>query len=229
MLSDKLGSASVVASVPVEKPAPKKSDIKLAEFLINFWDYDKSEALQRSFAKGKKLSRMHTDAMKGLAKNHWLPYFGPDKLVEDLEQDELDDFFFYLYTVKKLSGYTLEDKNYNELHTVKDYMVFTDHENISEMINIIDMTTKFRVPNCVIDGQRILFIDPKLEGHVVFLNYNAYFIEETLSADLKEVIVKLFLLKKKDFIKQVNHDDETEFELPQDIQSVINLYRRKCL
>ena len=38
----------------VEKPAPKKSDIKLAEFLINFWDYDKSEALQRSFAKGKK-------------------------------------------------------------------------------------------------------------------------------------------------------------------------------
>ena len=94
-------------SVPVEKTAPKKSGIKLAEFLINFWDYDKSEALQRSFAKGKKLSRMHTDAMKGLAKNHWLPYFGPDKLVEDLEQDELDDFFFYLYTVKKLSGSTV--------------------------------------------------------------------------------------------------------------------------
>lgn len=119
MLSDKLGSAAVVASAPlstpvqtvapvsVEKPAPKKSDIKLAEFLINFWDYDKSEALQRSFAKGKKLSRMHTDAMKGLAKNHWLPYFGPDKLVEDLEQDELDDFFFYLYTVKGLSGSTV--------------------------------------------------------------------------------------------------------------------------
>ena len=56
-------------------------------------------------------------------------------------------------------------------------MVFTDHENISEMINIIDMTTKLRVPNCVIDGQRILFIDPKLEGHVVFLNYNAGFTE----------------------------------------------------
>ena len=108
-------------------------------------------------------------------------------------------------------------------------MVFTDHENISEMINIIDMTTKLRVPNCVIDGQRILFIDPKLEGHVVFLNYNAGFTEETLPADLKEVIVKLFLLKKKVFIKQTNLDDETGFELPQDIQSVINLYRRKCL
>lgn len=116
MLSQKMGMsfsaplstpAQTVAPVSVEKTAPKKSDIKLAEFLINFWDYDKSEALQRSFAKGKKLSRMHTDAMKGLAKNHWLPYFGPDKLVEDLEQDELDDFFFYLYTVKKLSGSTV--------------------------------------------------------------------------------------------------------------------------
>ena len=38
-------------SSSVEKPASKKSDIKLCEFLINFWDYDKSDALQRSFAR----------------------------------------------------------------------------------------------------------------------------------------------------------------------------------
>ena len=148
--------------------------------------------------------------------------------AEEIETDSLI-FEATISYIEKLIGYTLEDKNYNELHTVKDCMVFTDHENISEMINIIDMTTKLRVPNCVIDGQRILFIDPKLEGHVVFLNYNAGFTEETLPADLKEVIVKLFLLKKKVFIKQTNLDDETGFELPQDIQSVINLYRRKCL
>lgn len=148
--------------------------------------------------------------------------------AEEIETDSLI-FAATISYIEKLLGYTLEDKNYNELHTVKDCMVFTDHKNISEMINIIDMTTKLRVPNCVIDGQRILFIDPKLEGHVVFLNYNAGFTEETLPADLKEVIVKLFLLKKKDFIKQTNLDNETGFELPQDIQSVINLYRRKSL
>ena len=123
--------------------------------------------------------------------------------AEEIETDSLI-FEATISYIEKLIGYTLEDKNYNELHTVKDCMVFTDHKNISEMINIIDMTTKLRVPNCVIDGQRILFIDPKLEGHVVFLN-------------------------KKDFIKQTNLDDETEFELPHNIQSVINLYRRKCL
>ena len=160
------------------------------------------------------------------------PFEELQKILE-LKADEIDtDLLIFNATlsyVENLLGYQLSDKNYNELHTVKDCMVFTDHENISEMINIIDMTTKLRVPNCVIDGQRILFIDPKLEGHVVFLNYNAGFTEETLPADLKEIIVKLFLLKKKDFIKKVNHDEETGFELPQDIQSVINLYRRKCL
>ena len=97
------------------------------------------------------------------------------------------------------------------------------------MINIIDMNTKLRVPNCVIDGRTIHFIDPKLEGHVVFLNYNAGFTEETFPADLKEVIIKLFLLKKNEFIKQQNHEDECCFEIPKDIQNIIELYRRKCL
>ena len=36
-------------------------------------------------------------------------------------------------------------------------------------------------------------------------------------------------VKKKEFIKQVNHEEETTFEIPQDIQAVINIYRRKSL
>lgn len=76
-------------------------------------------------------------------------------------------------------------------------MVFTEQNHITGMINIIDMTTKLRVPNCVIDGRRILFIDPKLEGHALFLNYNIGFLPETFPADLKEAIVKLFLFKKE--------------------------------
>ena len=97
------------------------------------------------------------------------------------------------------------------------------------MINIIDMNTKQRVPNCVIDGQRIILLDPKLEGHVLFLNYNAGFLEDTLPADLKEAIIKLFVLKKKEFLKLQNEPETTAFEIPADIQSVINLYRRKSL
>lgn len=153
--------------------------------------------------------------------------------ILELKADEIDtDLLIFNATIsylENLLGYQLADKNYNELQTVKDCQVFTDHEHISEMINIIDMTTKIRVPNCVIDGRRIIFIDPKLEGHVVFLNYNAGFNEDTLPADLKEVIVKLFLLKKKEFIKQINHEEETGFELPTDIQNIIHINRRKSL
>lgn len=153
--------------------------------------------------------------------------------ILELKADEIEtDILIFNATlsyVENLLGYQLADKNYNELQTVKDCQVFTDHEHISEMINIIDMNTKFRVPHCVIDGRRILFIDTKLEGHVVFLNYNAGFTATTLPADLKEVIVKLFLLKKAEFIKQINNEAENSFEIPDSIQKIIDIYRRKTL
>ena len=154
------------------------------------------------------------------------------KLLE-LNADEIDtDILIFNATltfIEKLLGYSLEDKNYNELQTVKDCMVFTEQEHITEMVNIIDMNTKLRVPHCVIDGRRILFIDTSLEGHVVFLNYNAGFLPLTFPTDLKEAIVKLFILKKKDFLKKQNEPENSTFEIPTDIQSVINIYRRKCL
>ena len=40
---------------------------------------------------------------------------------------------------------------------------------------------------------------------------------------------KFFIKNVSAFIKKVNHDGETGFELSQDIQTVINLYRRKSL
>lgn len=153
--------------------------------------------------------------------------------ILELKADEIDtDILIFNATlsyVEKLLDYPLEDRNYNEIQTVKDCMVFTEHEHITEMINIIDMITKLRVPNCVIDGRRILFIDPKLEGHVVFLNYNAGFLPETFPADLKEAIVKLFLFKKIEFLHQTNNEDIQLSEIPQDVQNIIYIYRRKSL
>lgn len=160
------------------------------------------------------------------------PFEELQKILE-LNADEIDTdcliFNATLSFVEKNLGFNIEEKNYNELQTIRDCKVYTEQDHITEMVNIIDMNTKERVPNCVIDGRTIYFIDPKLEGHVVFLNYNAGYTADTLPSDLKEAIIKLYLLKKKEFIKQKNNDDETSFEMPQNIQSVINLYRRKTL
>ena len=160
------------------------------------------------------------------------PFEELQKILE-LNANEIDtDILIFNATlsfVEKNLGFNIEDKNYNEIQTIRDCKVYTEQEHITEMVNIIDMNTKERVPNCVIDGRTIYFIDPKLEGHVVFLNYNAGYTADTLPSDLKEAIIKLYLLKKKEFIKQKNNDDETSFEMPQNIQSVIKLYRRKTL
>ena len=163
---------------------------------------------------------------------HPFPFEELQKILELKDTDiEIDELIFKstISYIEKLLDYPLEDHNYNELNTIKDLMVFTKYDNITEMVNIQDMTTKQRVPNCVIDGRKIHFIDPKLEGHVVFLNYNAGFLAETFPADLKEAIIKLFLLKKKEFIKQQNNEENSTFEIPMDIQHIINLYKRKSL
>ena len=160
------------------------------------------------------------------------PFEELQKILE-LKDTELitDELIFnsVMTTLEKTLGYPLEDKNYNEIQTVKDCQVFTNYDNITEMINIIDMNTKLHVPNCVIDGRRIIFIDPKLEGHVVFLNYNAGFLPETFPADLKEAVIKMFLIKRKDFYKSVNHEEIENTELSPDVQKIIHSYKRKWL
>ena len=127
-------------------------------------------------------------------------------------------------------GYKLEDRNYNEIQTIKNMEAYLNQNQITEMINIIDMNTKERIPNCVIDGQRIIFLHHQYEGHVAFFNYNAGFTPETLPADLKEAIIKLFILKKKEMMLEANNcETDNNFEIPKSITRVINTYRRKTL
>ena len=160
------------------------------------------------------------------------PFEELQKILE-LKDTELitDELIFnsVMTNLERELDYPLEDRNYNEIQTVKDCQVFTNYDNITEMINIIDMNTKLRVPNCVIDGRRIIFIDPKLEGHVVFLNYNAGFLPETFPADLKEAVIKMFLIKRKDFYKNLNHEEIQNTEQPPDVQKIIHSYKRKSL
>ena len=147
----------------------------------------------------------------------------------ELATDELI-FNATLTLVENILGFELKDKNYNELQTVLDSKVFTKQDNITEMVNIIDMNTKQKVPNCVIKGRTIFFISPEYEGHVVFLNYNAGFTSDTLPADLKEALIKIFLIKKSDFYKKINYEtNDSEITIPRDIQNVLDIYKRKSL
>ena len=160
------------------------------------------------------------------------PFEELQKILELKETELMTDELIFnsvLTSLEKELGYSLEDRNYNELQTVRDCKVYTNQDNITEMVNIIDMNTKLRVPNCVIDGRRIFLLDTKLEGHVLFLNYNAGFLPETFPADLKEAVIKMFILKKKDFIKNLNNEENVSLEIPTDVQKIIHSYKRKSL
>lgn len=135
-------------------------------------------------------------------------------------------------TFEKIIGYTLHEKNYNEIQTVRDCKIYIDRVNIAEMVSIIDMDTSEKITNCVIDNERkaVFFLSTKYDGHVIFLNYNAGFTKETLPEDLKEAVIKLFIFKRNDLLNKVNNNEtETDGIIPQNIQTVFELYRRKWL
>ena len=104
-----------VPSAPIqepEKPVTSKKQlnnerIKLCEYLDYFWNYDKSEFIARYIAHGNHITKGHTKNMQSLVKNYWLPYFGEDTYVDELDKVMLDDFFFYLYREKNLAGATV--------------------------------------------------------------------------------------------------------------------------
>lgn len=163
---------------------------------------------------------------------HPFPFEELQKILELKDTElEIDELLFKstISYVEKLLDFPFEDHNYNELQTVKDLKVFTKYDNITEMVNITDMNTKERVPNCIIDGRTIFLLSTEYEGHVLFLNYNAGFTPETMPAELKEAIIKLFLLKKKEFIKQQNNEDDSCYEMPVEIKNTIDAYKRKWL
>jgi len=160
------------------------------------------------------------------------PFEELQKILE-LKDTELitDELIFnsVMTNLERELGFGFEDKNYNEIQTVRDCKVYTNYDNITEMVNIIDMNTKERIPNCVIDGRTIFFLSTQYEEHVVFLNYNAGFLPEAFPADLKEAVIKMFLIKKKEFIKNINHEETEMTELPLDVQKIIHSYKRKSL
>lgn len=103
----------VVKKQPVTKTAaaehfePAGEKIPLCDFLDNFWDYDKSEFIERTLAYGHSMSRKHAFNQRSFVRNYWRPYWGDDTCIEDLTKPELDDFFFYLYREVGLKGETV--------------------------------------------------------------------------------------------------------------------------
>lgn len=153
--------------------------------------------------------------------------------AQDKTTDELSFNTAYSF-MEKYIYYNLKNKTYNEIQTVTDNKAYANEINISKMISIIDMTTKQKIKNYIIDSgnKAILFLTCEYNKHVIYITYKAGFTNKTFPDELKQAVIKLFLNEKKNLQNKINYIEETENKvetLPQDIKSILDTYSKKRL
>lgn len=97
----------VVKTENVEKINKESGRTPLINYMLSFWDYEKSQFVQEEIALGHKVTKSHCIEMQGVTKRYWDQYFGNEATAEDLNQEILEEFFFYLRNEMQLSGATV--------------------------------------------------------------------------------------------------------------------------
>ena len=82
-------------------------NMKLCEFLVNFWTPEKSEYIQNKRAHKKPIGDYHCKEMRGMVNRYWLPFFGEDFTVGELTEQYLEDFLQELANFRCLKGATI--------------------------------------------------------------------------------------------------------------------------
>lgn len=94
------------SSVPA-LPEKLQESNGLCKYLEDFWDYDNSRFLKEQIALGKTMTQKHCKEMFQIVSRHWRPYFGDTITTNDLDSEDLMDFFFFLHFEKGLAGGTV--------------------------------------------------------------------------------------------------------------------------
>lgn len=84
--------------------AGDKNDVPLADYLLNFWTWEKSEYVQEKLRRGKTIGKMHVLKNFYHVKKYWIPYF-KDISLGALTRRNLKDFVTYLQNLD-VSGST---------------------------------------------------------------------------------------------------------------------------
>jgi integrase len=73
--------------------------MRFADFLMEFWDWDKSPYIQEKLRQEHSIHRRYVRQMRGTAGKYWLPFFSSELLGDMLPRD-LDRFAGYLAGLK---------------------------------------------------------------------------------------------------------------------------------
>ena len=82
-------------------------NLKLCDFLKNFWTPEKSEYIQNKRAHKKSIGDYHCKEMFNMVERYWKPFFGDDFTVGELTEQYLEDFLQELANFRHLKGATI--------------------------------------------------------------------------------------------------------------------------
>lgn len=89
------------------KNSQRIDDKKLYEWLNDFWISEKSRYVQERRAHDMPCTERHCYEMRGIINRYWLPFFGNETTVGEIDFDALEDFFMHLKIERGLSGATV--------------------------------------------------------------------------------------------------------------------------
>jgi integrase len=75
-------------------PETKKA-IPFSEYLLNFWDWDKSEYIREKLRKSHGIHRRYTIEMLNNVRRYWVPYF-KDKMMGDITRKDINNMMNHL-------------------------------------------------------------------------------------------------------------------------------------
>lgn len=79
--------------------AGDKNDVPLADYLLNFWTWEKSEYIKEKLRREKSIGRARAKDCWRCVKNYWIPFF-KDKLLGELTKQDLREFLSYIQTLE---------------------------------------------------------------------------------------------------------------------------------
>lgn len=115
LLNEKFGlqNGGVVPQIKVSAPALTTinentgNEIKLIDYLLNFWNYEKSEYIKKMTARGYEIKQRNCKEKLAIVKRYWAVYFDEERTVQSLTSKELDEFLLSLRTEKGLAADTV--------------------------------------------------------------------------------------------------------------------------
>lgn len=83
--------------------AGSKSDIPAGQFLLDFWDWDKSKYIAEKLRKNHSIGKRHCSKQTSNIKNYWLPFL-QDKTLGELTRQDIDSFIDLIADTERCFG-----------------------------------------------------------------------------------------------------------------------------